>query len=397
MQTLELVVLVAVLAVVAVLVAAATVVSRRRGRARDDGARAAADRVPAEQPAQEPAEQPEPAKRLPAVVVNPSKFEDVGPLRAAIERGAADAGWAVPLWLETTAEDPGVGQTRAALEAGAEIVLACGGDGTVRCVGQVLAGSGVPIGLVPAGTGNLLARNLDVVTPRSAELSPSDAETATRVALTGEDRAVDVGWVTMVTPEGEEKERPEERAFLVMAGMGFDAAIMANAPEALKARVGSAAYVVSGLQHFSGKRAKVRLTLDGETHTRRVRTVVVGNVGRLQGGLALMPDAEVDDGWLDVVAIGPRNVGQWLGVVGRVVTRRRGGDASLDSWRARTVVMRVDPPQEAQLDGDPVGVVVEMRVRVDEKVLLVRVAPGTGAKEPAPGEAERAGAGARAR
>jgi diacylglycerol kinase family enzyme len=341
---------------------------------------------------------PDGPRRLPAVVINPSKFDDVAPLREAIERAVEAAGWAPPLWLETTVDDPGTGQTHQALEAGAEIVLACGGDGTVRCVGQALAGTGVPLGLVPAGTGNLLARNLDVVTPRSAQLSPDDAEAATRAALAGEDRAVDVGWVTVIGAAGEERGRPEERAFLVMAGMGFDAAIMEHAPEALKARVGPAAYVVSGLQHFNGDRAKVRLTLDGATHTRRVRTVVIGNVGRLQGGLALMPDAEVDDGWLDVVAIGPRNVAQWLGVVARVLTRRRRNDAALESWRARTVTLRTSPAQPAQLDGDPIGSVTEMRMRVDERVLLVRVAPGSGAKEVTTGERAEADAGtARAR
>ncbi len=384
-----------VLAIVAVVVSVA-VALRRSGHRRELDATRRASVAAAVEEAYAPEDAAgAPPRPLAAVVVNPSKFEDVGPLRAAIERGAADAGWATPLWLETTADDPGIGQTRQALEAGVEIVLACGGDGTVRCVGQVLAGTGVPLGLVPAGTGNLLARNLEIVTPRGAEMTPGDAAAATRVALAGEDRAVDVGWVTVIGAAGEERERPEERAFLVMAGMGFDAAIMANAPEALKARVGPAAYVFSGLQHVRGARTRVKLTIDGQSHTRKVRTVVVGNVGRLQGGLALLPDAEVDDGWLDVVAIGPRNLAQWVDVTGRVITGHRRGDGRLQSWRAREITLVSDTPLPAQLDGDPIGDVRELRMRVDERVLLVRVTPGSGAKEAAPGEVEAAKAAAR--
>jgi diacylglycerol kinase family enzyme len=367
--------LVLVLAVLGLVLAAVAVVLalqvRRavRRRASASAAHAPFDTEPVDRP-------------LAAVVVNPTKFADVAPLRAALERACADLGWAEPLWLETTADDPGIGQTRAALDAGADLVAACGGDGTVRCVAQVLAGTGTALGLVPAGTGNLLARNLDVVISRAAEIAPDDAEAAMRVALTGDDRPIDVGWVTVVGPHGEVHDAPEERAFLVMAGMGFDAAIMANAPEALKAKVGPIAYFVSGLQHFNGERVRMAVTVDGQTHHRRVRTVVVGNVGRLQGGLTLMPDAEVDDGWLDVLAIGPSGLIGWVDVAGRLITRRRRRDARLDTWRGRDIELRVETPQPAQLDGDPVGDAVALRMRIDEGALLVRVAAGVSPRRP---------------
>ncbi|SDQ21975.1 diacylglycerol kinase family protein [Quadrisphaera sp. DSM 44207] len=374
MTRLELTLWSSALAVVVLVIAVVAVQSLHRRRT-------APQEVPVPEPAPEPTPAaPAPREPLAAVVVNPSKFEDVGPLRAAATRVCADLGWAEPLWLETTAEDPGVGQTKEALDAGADVVVACGGDGTVRCVGEALAGTGTPMGLAPAGTGNLLARNLDVVTPRGAELSPDDVDAAMRVALTGQDRPVDVGWITVVGPGGDEHTAPDEQAFLVMAGMGFDAAIMANAPEALKARVGPIAYVVSGLQQLKGKRARVTIDVDGARHERRVRTVVVGNVGKLQGGLALLPDAEVDDGRLDVVAIGPRNLAEWAGVTGRVLTGRGRGADRIHHWSGKGIALRADTPQPAQLDGDPVGDAVELRMRVDEHALLVRVAPGVGAK-----------------
>jgi len=360
---------VALLAVVAAVVAVTLVMQVRAAVGRRS--RPGADPESQEPVVAEPADRP-----LPAVVINPSKFADVEPLRAQIIRACRELGWADPLWLETTVDDPGIGQTREALEAGADLVAACGGDGTVRCVAQVLAGTGTALGLVPAGTGNLLARNLDFAISRAAEISADDVGEAMRVALTGDDRRIDVGWVTVVGADGEEHERPEERAFLVMAGMGFDAAVMASVPEKLKAKVGPIAYFVSGARELRGHRTRVRIDVDGESHSRRVRTVVVGNVGKLQGGLTLMPDAEVDDGYLDAISMGPRGLIGWVDIAGRLITRRGRPDGRMDHWRGREIVLTADTPQPAQLDGDPVGDAKQLRLRVDERALVVRVAAG---------------------
>ena len=366
MTTADLIILVvALLGVVAAVVAVTLVMQVRSAMARRSRP------APDEPLDAEPADRP-----LAAVVINPSKFADVEPLREQITRACADLGWAEPLWLETTVDDPGIGQTREALAAGADLVAACGGDGTVRCVAQVLAGTGTALGLVPAGTGNLLARNLDFVISRAAEISADDVGAAMRVALTGDDRRIDVGWVSVVGPHGEEHRRPEERAFLVMAGMGFDAAVMASVPEKLKAKVGPIAYFVSGLRELHGHRTRVRIDVDGVSHTRRVRTVVVGNVGKLQGGLTLMPDAEVDDGYLDAVSMGPRGLFGWLDIAGRLITRRGRADGQMDHWRGREIILTADQPQPAQLDGDPVGDARQMRLRIDEGALVVRVAAG---------------------
>jgi len=307
-------------------------------------------------PSQEPEEDLRP---LAAVVVNPTKFSDVSPGRTLVTKVCADLGWQEPLWLETTAHDPGTGQTKKAVEAGAHVVMACGGDGTVRTVGEALAGTGVPLGLIPAGTGNLLARNLD--------MNLDDIGAATRVALAGDDKAVDVGRVTL-------DEAEDEQVFLVMAGMGFDAEIMATAPEGLKARVGPAAYTVAGLRNLNGRQARVRLAIDDQAEThRRVRTIVVGNCGRLLGGLVLMPDAEIDDGWLDMVSIAPQGIVGWLAVAARVITRQRKGHRRVEHWRARAVTIASEQPEPAQIDGDPVGDVRVMRMRIEPGALLVRV------------------------
>jgi diacylglycerol kinase (ATP) len=291
-----------------------------------------------------------------AVVVNPTKIEPG--TRQRIEAVCLGLGWADPLWLETTVEDPGTGQAKLAIEKGADVVLACGGDGTVRSVAEALAGTGVAMGLVPVGTGNLLARTVG---------TPDNVAAAARVALTGDDRAIDVGRIRI---DGAE----EERVFLVMAGTGFDAAIMESTPEALKVKVGPLAYVISGLRAMRGRRIRVTLSLDdGPPLRRRTRTVLVGNSGTLLGGLVLMPRASIDDGVLDVVSLAPGTVAGWIAVALRVITRRPRGHERVEHWQARSIMIRTEAPQPCQVDGDPVGNVQELSIRVVPSTLVLRV------------------------
>jgi diacylglycerol kinase (ATP) len=300
--------------------------------------------------------------RRAAVIVNPTKFSDTATVRRQVTKACLDHGWAEPLWLETTADDTGHGQSVQALAAGVELVCPLGGDGTVREVAQVMVGTGVPVGLLPGGTGNLLARTLG--------LPIDDLGAALRVALTGSARSVDVGRVAFDV-SGED-ERPRERVFLVMAGLGFDAAMMEGAPERLKARVGWLAYAVSGLRNLRGPDVRVRVTVDDHpSFRRRVRTVLVGNSGTLTGGIVLMPEASVDDGWLDAVAMSPQGVLGWAAVAARVLTK--GGHERVEHIRCRQIEVHTDRPQQAQLDGDTVGLVRAMRVRVDPGALQVQM------------------------
>lgn len=297
------------------------------------------------------------------MVVNPSNLNDLTQIRIQIAGVCRELGWTEPLWLETSVEDPGGGQAKAALAAGAEVVLACGGDGTVRHVAEVLAGSGTALGLLPTGTANLLARTLAVPL--------YDTAGATRIALSGDSRPIDVGRVTF-------DDRTEEKVFLVMAGMGFDAAIMAGAHHESKARLGALAYFIAGMRALRRQRIRIVLAVDGQPELpRQVRTVVVGNCGRLLAGLVLMPAAKVDDGLLDVVAIAPRSIRGWLAVTARVLSRRRSGHRIVQHWQGGTVIIAAEEPEQAQLDGDPVGEVRMLRIRVDPGALLVRVRAGS--------------------
>lgn len=345
-----------------------TVVWRRQARPHPDAA-------PVEPPARTApggsGDRPDP---LLAFVINPSK-PDAATLRLQILAACAGQYLREPMVLETTVADPGAGQARQALEAGADVVVAVGGDGTVRSVATALAGTGVPMGVIPLGTGNLLARNVDIPL--------SDPAAALQVVLAGAERTIDVGrlHVDRWAP-GEDQGDARDHLFLVIAGLGFDAAMVADVDDSLKAKVGWIAYFLAGIRHLHGRRVRVRVALDGgEDQTARVRSLLVGNCGKLPGGITLLPDALLDDGWLDVAAIDTRGgLAGWAQLLGEVVLQGAGYRGSMpakigriDHVRARRVQLLVGGGATVQVDGDVVGQVTGLTATVDPDALVLRV------------------------
>ena len=267
----------------------------------------------------------DPAEGLlrPWIIMNPSKHEDPAAFRALVDRAAMDLGAGPPHWLETTREDPGAGQAVEAVSRGAAIVIAAGGDGTVRAVAAGMAGSGVRMGILPVGTGNVLAGNLGL---------PDDPAAAMAVALGEYHRNVDLTWVRLdgvedasplpaegglvlaahaarppepepaplsgspgpaIEPDGPGRPSeadpapgpgdgapvpapdgtglgpngatplpaPDEYACAVVAGMGFDGQTMAGTHAALKKQFGWIAYVLAGLGSIGAPRLRAQLTL----------------------------------------------------------------------------------------------------------------------------------------
>ena len=273
---------------------------------------------------------PTPAPPAAAVVANPVKVKDGGPDQRQIRAALAQAGWPAPQWLETTWEDPGGGQTRQAVQAGAEVIFACGGDGTVTACASELAGTDVALAVVPAGTGNLLAANLRL---------PAHPAGAVAAATSGGRRRLDVGVV-------------EGRCFTVMAGMGFDAQMLRDTPESLKARLGWPAYVIAAARHLCETPMRVSISLDdGPPFTRRARTVLVGNVGELRGGLRLLPGARPDDGLLDVAVLMPPRRRSWLPLAWSLL-RHRPTAPVMETFQARQVEISSDTEHPRELDGD---------------------------------------------
>ena len=321
-----------------------------------------------------------PAGPRAAIIFNPTK-SGLDVVKAAVARAEARQHFAPSMWIETADDDPGRGMALAARGAGVDLVIAVGGDGTVRSVAAGLRGSGVPLGLVPLGTGNLLARNLGIPV--------SDPEDAVVLAFSGTDRAIDVLVADITRPDG----TSETHASLVMSGIGFDAAMIANTNPDLKRRVGWLAYVGAVLRAIpASKPFRVVYRTEAERlHRSRVSSILVANLGYLPGNLELVPDAEPDDGKIDVVVLQPRNFMGWLFIwrkmawENRVLRRSalgrqyiafsgaRGRREVLYS-RGRSVDIEIEAaPEEFEIDGDEFGTVVAARFRVDPAALVVRV------------------------
>jgi diacylglycerol kinase (ATP) len=294
------------------------------------------------------------APRRVAVVFNPATGGgDSASRRRDTEEALAGAGLDV-LWLETTPEDPGQEVTRRAVAEGVDLVMAQGGDGTVAACVTGLAGSDAPLAVLPGGTGNLLAANFDI---------PSELDGAVEVALHGERRRLDVGAM------GADR-------FVIMAGIGFDAAMLRDADPRLKKRLGAVAYVISGLRQLRRRPTRFELRLDDADEVTRVgQGVLVGNLGRLQGGLPIMPDARPDDGLLDVAVLRTRTLPDWVRLALRVLLRRRRKDPELEVLRARRIEVRCGRPQPVERDGDPAGETDHVVVDVVPHALTLCVPP----------------------
>ena len=321
-----------------------------------------------------------PPRRVVAFVANPSK-PDVGSLKEPV-LAACRATGLEPLWIETSVEDPGVGQAREAVARGAEVVIATGGDGTVRAVAEAMVGTGIPMGLLPVGTGNLLARNLDIPV--------TDLDEALTIALDGRDRSIDVGWLEVLeapAPNDDEGEADlaevgSKHLFTVIGGVGFDAAMVADTNSTLKAKVGWVAYFAAGVRHLHGRRLEASIHLDDQPPvTTRLRTLLVGNCGRLPGGITLIPDALVDDGTLDIAAIDTRGgIAGWAQLFGEVVLQGLGVKTvelpnrigRIDHTQCRSVTARIRGGEQAQVDGDIIGRASAIKAWVEPGALVVR-------------------------
>uniref|UniRef100_A0AAU2VHG9 Diacylglycerol kinase family protein n=1 Tax=Streptomyces sp. NBC_00008 TaxID=2903610 RepID=A0AAU2VHG9_9ACTN len=286
------------------------------------------------------------------VIVNPTVTDDTQreTLRLVLEQHGHHS----VEFVSTTADDPGGGQAAAAVRDGASLVVVCGGDGTIRTAADALAGTGVPLAVVPCGTGNLLARNLGLPTAPAAALD---------AALSGGVRAIDLGRI-----EGDSLPATH---FTAMSGAGLDAAMLENTGDATKSAIGWPAYVVAGVRSLRAPRMSVSIRLDnGPVLHRTARMVLLANIGRVQGGAALVPAAEPDDGLLDLAVFDPRGPGGWLRVGGVLLRGRSkpprpstqgsfppadgaGHGTPVEYFTFRRAELRFDPVQPREFDGDP--------------------------------------------
>lgn len=319
------------------------------------------------------------------VVVNPVHPAGLRAL-ARLLKAAPAAGVPDPLVAYTTVDAPGGPQARDLVAAGAARVVVIGGDGTVRHAAAGLTGAPVPLAVVPTGTANLLARNLGIrpgARARAAALSTALTSTRTR--------PLDLGLARLVVPGPDGAPAEVNDVFLVVAGIGHDAATVAGTDTARKHRGSWIAYFRSGAAHLLDAPLPMRVRLDGaRPEDLRTWTVLCGNLGRIPGGIPVFPDARGDDGLLDVLTVPVASPRGWAGAALSGLTRHRLPSTSLRYRRAATVEVVPAVPAPVQLDGDVVPVVTRLTLTLRPGALRLVVPPGAvRAARPEPNPAPR--------
>jgi diacylglycerol kinase (ATP) len=256
-----------------------------------------------------------------------------------------------PLWYEVPKAKRAPEQVRRALEAGAELVFAWGGDGTVRrCAGE-LAGEDACLAVIPAGTANLFAANFGI---------PRDVEEAVAVGLHGERRRYDVG-------------RFKGERFAVMAGVGFDAAMIRGADD-LKERIGRMAYVWSGSRNLREQPFDAAIEVDGaEWFDGRATCILVGNVGEVFAGVEVFPDARPDDGQLELGVVTADGLVQWARTLARTATGDPVRSPFVRTTRARKVKVKLSRKVLYELDGGDRTKVRAFKVAIEPAALKLCV------------------------
>ena len=314
-----------------------------------------------------------------AVILFPQKV-DQKRLRTLVDKELARTAETNPttlLWLPTSNTKTSQGRAWEAVKKGASLIIVVGGDGTARGVFEVVQGTDVEVALIPVGTGNVLARNLGIPLnslPRSVQL-----------AFRGTARQIDLGIATLSYSDGRPK---QQHVFAVMAGLGLPAKIMMNANTELKRRFGWVAYIDAGMRAIPLHYDTLDVSVNGRaSQAVHVVALLVGNCGFLPGPITLMQDAKLDDGILDLAAVGPRRWWNWIDFWNRVtwisqlVKRVRAWRQIMDdtadvrtmeNLSGRQVEVWAEHAVAAQLDGDPFGMVSSAKFEALPKALKIR-------------------------
>jgi YegS/Rv2252/BmrU family lipid kinase len=257
-----------------------------------------------------------------------------------------------PLWFEVPKSKFAPRRVADALDAGADVVFAWGGDGMVqRCV-DALARSSADLAIVPAGTANLFASNLGI---------PKDVAAAVNIGLHGARRTLDLGRIN-----GEH--------FAVMAGAGLDALMIKDADGTLKDRLGRVAYILTGAKNISAQRVRTRVRIDGDTwFDGKASCVLVGNVGKIMGDIAAFPDARPDDGLLDIGVVTAKGFWQWSRTLARTATGAAASSPFVETARGRKFDVKFSNAVPYELDGGDRKKTDRLKIKVRADAVTVRV------------------------
>ncbi len=273
-----------------------------------------------------------------------------------LRRRLSDEGVDELLWYEVPKSRKAPKQIRRAVKAGAELIVVWGGDGMVQRSVDAIAttkhGARIPVAIVPAGTANLLATNLGI---------PPDMAAAVRIAFHGGRRRLDLG-------------RLNGEHFAVMAGVGFDGAMIRDADRNLKDRIGKLAYVWTGIRNVDGQAPRATIRVDGtDWFDGDASCVLVGNVGTITGGIKAFDDARPDDGWLDVGVATAQGAAQWARTLGRMAVGRSDDSPFVRMTRAKKIDVKLQAPLIYELDGGARDAVKRLKVEVAPAAVTVCV------------------------
>jgi diacylglycerol kinase (ATP) len=258
-----------------------------------------------------------------------------------------------PLWREVSKSKAAPAEVRNALDSGVELIFVWGGDGMVqRCI-DVIAGTDTALAILPAGTANLLATNLEI---------PQDIEQAVAIGLRGERRKLDVG-------------RFNGECFGVMAGAGFDASMIQQADGSLKDRFGRVAYVWAGSKSLRAKPFKAKIAIDGTSwYSGNASCILVGNVGRLFGGIEVFENARPDDGRLEIGVVNADGITDWVRTLARTALGHADRSPLVRATSARKIKVKLDRKVLYEVDGGDRVKVKSFKIKVEPTAVAVCVA-----------------------
>jgi YegS/Rv2252/BmrU family lipid kinase len=273
--------------------------------------------------------------------------------RALTEEGVTD-----PLWYEVPKSKKAPKKVEKAVAKGADLLFVWGGDGMVQRCLDALGREKPAVAIIPAGTANLLAKNLGI---------PTDIQAAVRIGLHGDRRALDTGLVN-----GER--------FAVMAGVGIDALMIRDADAGLKDRVGRLGYIVTGAKHLGDQQARVKITVDNASWFKgKASCVLFGNVGKVLGGMTVFPDARPNDGRLEIGVVTAKGLVDWSRALGRTIIGDPEGSPFVHTASGGSFEVRLDRKIPYELDGGERQPTKRLRVSIEPASVVVCVPEEAGA------------------
>ena len=291
---------------------------------------------------------------MPIVAVVAHSGKSFGGGLRELRKVLAREGVSCPLWYEVKKSRRAPKYARRAAARGADVLFVWGGDGSVqRCIDAV-AGTDTAVAILPAGTANLLAANLEI---------PHDLAGAVQVGLHGDRRRLDTGSVN-----GER--------FMVMAGAGFDARMISEADRGAKDRLGRAAYIVTGVRNLATRRARATVKVDGKAFFHgKVSCVLAANVGKILGGVEAFPQAQPDDGRLELGVVTARNPVEWARTFGRLALGHPEQSPFAKITQGTKFRIRFDEKIRFELDGGARPASKKLRIKVHPGSVTVCVPP----------------------